>query len=446
MSTTFMIMLAAGLLLAVILLIFLVVRSLSNASTVRLQLQLDTLKDSADRLDRTLREEIGRNREEANTNARGVREELSSSLSSFAETLRSQISEISGIQKNQLELFSAQLANLTQNTDQKLEQVRGTVESRLQILQDENSQKLEQMRATVDEKLHATLEQRLGESFRLVSERLELVHKGLGEMQSLAAGVGDLKRVLTNVKTRGTWGEVQLGNLLEQVLTPEQYAKNVATRQGSNEHVEYAIRLPGHDSDQGKPVWLPIDAKFPQEQYQRLMDAQDQANPQLAEEAAKALEQRMKLEARAIKEKYLDPPHTTDFALMFLPVEGLYAEVLRRAGLFDVLQRDYRVIVTGPTTLLATLNSLQMGFRTLAIQKRASDVWALLGAVKSEFNRFGEALEKTKKKLDEASASIETAATRSRAIEKKLKDVQRLPQQDTPQLLVTGQDADQEGQ
>jgi len=268
-----------------------------------------------------------------------------------------------------------------------------------------------------------------------VSERLEMVHKGLGEMQTLAAGVGDLKKMLTNVKARGTWGEVQLGNLLEQVLTADQYEKNVVTRPGSNEHVEYAIRLPGRESEDGMPVWLPIDAKFPQEDYQKLTEAQEQANAQLAEETAKQLEQRIKAEARSIKEKYVDPPHTTDFAVMFLPIEGLYAEVLRRPGLVDFLQREYRVVVTGPTTLLALLNSLQMGFRTLAIQKRASDVWALLGAVKTEFNRFGEILDKTKKKLDEASASIETAATRSRAIEKKLRDVQRLPQQDAVRLL-----------
>ena len=435
MTTTFLIVLGVGLAVAIVLLVILLVRSLNNTSSVRLQVQMDALKEGSDRLERTLREEIGRNREEANASARGVRDELASSLVSFAGTFRGQIAEISGMQKDQLEIFGQQLTALTQGTDQKLEGVRQTVETRLTALQEENSAKLEQVRETVDEKLHATLEQRLGESFRLVSERLEMVHKGLGEMQTLAAGVGDLKKMLTNVKARGTWGEVQLGNLLEQVLTAEQYEKNVATRPGSNEHVEYAIRLPGREGEDGTPVWLPIDAKFPQEDYQKLTEAQEQANVQVAEEAAKQLEQRIKAEARAIKEKYVDPPHTTDFAVMFLPIEGLYAEVLRRPGLVDFLQREYRIVVTGPTTLLALLNSLQMGFRTLAIQKRASDVWALLGAVKTEFNRFGEILDRTKKKLDEASASIETAATRSRAIERKLRDVQRLPQQDAVRLL-----------
>ncbi len=440
MTSPILIAFGAGLLLAVILLLFLVVRTLSNSSAVRLQMQVDALKEASDRLERVVRDEVAKNREEAGAHAKDMRSELSSSLVNFSSTFRGQISEISSMQKDQLELFGRQLGTLTQSTDQKLESVRHAVEERLRSLQEDNSAKLEQMRETVDEKLHATLERRLGESFKLVSERLELVHKGLGEMQTLAAGVGDLKKVLANVKTRGTWGEVQLGNLLEQVLTTEQYAKNIATRPGSNEHVEYAIKLPGRESEDGNPVWLPIDAKFPQEDYQKLTDAQEQANVQLAEEASRQLEQRIRAEARSIKEKYLDPPHTTDFAIMFLPVEGLYAEVLRRPGLFDVMQREYRVVLTGPTTLLALLNSLQMGFRTLAIQKRASDVWALLGAVKTEFNRFGEILEKTKKKLDEASASIETAATRSRAIERKLRDVQHLPQQESIRLLGASDD------
>jgi DNA recombination protein RmuC len=446
MTSTFLIAFTVGLAVAVILLIFLVFRTLSNTSLVRLQMQMDVVKEASDRLERIVHEEIGKNREEAGTSARDVRTELSSALVNFSGTFRGQIAEISTMQKDQLELFGRQLANLTQSTDQKLDSVRQTVEERLKSLQDENSAKLEQMRETVDEKLHATLEQRLGESFKLVSERLELVHKGLGEMQTLAAGVGDLKKVLTNVKARGTWGEVQLGNLLEQVLTTDQYERNIATRPGSNERVEYAVKLPGRDGDDGKPVWLPIDAKFPQEDYQKLTDAQEQANAQLAEEAAKQLEQRIKAEARSIKEKYLDPPHTTDFAIMFLPIESLYAEVLRRPGLFDILQREYRVVLTGPTTLLALLNSLQMGFRTLAIQKRASDVWALLGAVKTEFNRFGEILEKTKKKLDEASASIETAATRSRAIERKLRDVQHLPPKEALHLLGSAESPEDDGQ
>jgi DNA recombination protein RmuC len=291
------------------------------------------------------------------------------------------------------------------------------------------------MRETVDEKLHATLEQRLGESFKQVSERLEQVHKGLGEMQSLAAGVGDLKKVLTNVKTRGTWGEIQLGNLLEQILTPDQYDTNVVTKSGSNERVEYVIRLPGRGDSAQATVLLPIDAKFPQEDYQRLLDAQEQANPGLVEETGRQLEARIKGEGKTIREKYLDPPGTTDFGIMYLPTEGLYAEVTRRVGLTELLQREYRVTVMGPNTIAAFLNSLQLGFRTLAIEKRSSEVWALLGAVKTEFGRFGEILDRTKKKLEEASSTIDNAATRSRAIERKLKDVQQLPIRESAKLL-----------
>jgi DNA recombination protein RmuC len=291
------------------------------------------------------------------------------------------------------------------------------------------------MRATVDEKLHETLEKRLGESFKLVSERLELVHKGLGEMQSLALGVGDLKKVLTNIKTRGTWGEIQLGNLLEQILASEQYVKNVVTKKGSNERVEYAVKLP-------EGVLLPIDAKFPQEDYQKLMEAQEQANPVLVEEFAKQLETRIKAEAKDIRDKYLDPPFTTDFGIMFLPIEGLYAEVLRRPGLADILQREYRVVLTGPSSLAALLNSLQMGFRTLAIQKRSSEVWTILGAVKAEFGKFGDLLEKTHKKLQEASNTIVDAAQKSRVIERRLKQVQEMPVTETGDLLSEMTDAE----
>jgi DNA recombination protein RmuC len=430
-----LIAIAVFLVVALVLLVLLIVRSSSNPAFLQLQSKLQSLNENANRLERSMREEIARNREEANSNAKQGREELSASFNSFGGTVREQMSDISGMQKSQLDVFSEQLSALTRNTEQKLERMRETIEARLKLLQDDNTRKLEQMRETVDEKLHATLEQRLGESFKLVSERLELVHKGLGEMQTLAVGVGDLKKVLTNVKARGIWGEVQLGALLEQVLTSEQYAKNVAVKSGSLDRVEYAVKLPGRETEDGTPVWLPIDAKFPQEDYQKLVDAQEQANPQIADEAAKQLEIRLKNEAKSIKEKYIDPPQTTDFAIMFLPIESLYAEVLRRQGLFDTLQREYRVVVTGPTTLLAVLNSLQMGFRTLAIQKRASDVWALLGAVKTEFGRFGEILERTKKKLEEASNTVDTAATRSRAIERKLRDVQQLPQQEATQLL-----------
>jgi DNA recombination protein RmuC len=280
------------------------------------------------------------------------------------------------------------------------------------------------MRHTVDEKLHATLEQRLAQSFRQVSERLEQVHKGLGEMQSLAIGVGDLRRVLTNVKVRGTWGEVQLGALLEQMLAAEQYAKNVATRPGSRERVEYAIRLPGRLPDNGEPVWLPIDSKFPVEDYERLVAAQDGA---AAEEAAKALEARIKLEARTIRDKYLEPPATTDYAILFVPTEGLYHELGRRPGLFDLLQREYRVMVAGPTNLSMLVNSLQVGFRTLAIEQRASEVWQVLGSVRTEFGRFIDVLARTKAQLQTVANSIEAAETRTRQIERKLKDVEALP-------------------
>ncbi len=325
-----------------------------------------------------------------------------------------------------------QLLGISQTTEQKLELVRQSVEKRLDAIQQDNNQKLEQMRATVDEKLHATLERRLGESFQIVSDRLERVHQGLGEMQVLASGVGDLKRILTNVKTRGTWGEVQLGQLLEQILTPDQYEKNVVTRAGSKDPVEFAIRLPGRGEE---VVWLPIDAKFPMEDYQRLQDAQEAGDKALVEEAAKAVENRIKLEAKKIQEKYIDPPQTTDFGVMFLPTEGLYAEVISRAGLCELLQRDFRIVVAGPTTIAALLNSLQMGFRTLAVEKRASEVWKLLGAVKADFGKFGEALEHTQKKIQEAGNIIDKAATRSRSIERKLNKVQELPVSSKDALL-----------
>ncbi|OGO78160.1 MAG: recombinase RmuC [Clostridiales bacterium GWB2_37_7] len=338
----------------------------------------------------------------------------------------SQLLEISNVQQNQLDNYAKQIMLLSQSNENRLEKMRETVEISISKLQEDNSRKLEQMRATVDEKLHATLEQRLGESFKLVSDRLEMVHKGLGEMQSLASGVGDLKKVLSNVKTRGTWGEIQLGNILEQVLTPEQYEKNVAVKKGSSERVEFAVKLPGKSDHNEDYVWLPIDAKFPQEDYQRLLEALEQANPQAAEESGRALEQRIKACAKDIKDKYIDPPHSTDFGIMFLPIEGLYAEVLRRPGLCEALQLQYRVVVAGPSTLTALLNSLQMGFRTLAIEKRSSEVWSLLGAVKTEFAKFADILDKTQKKLQEASNTIETAARKSRNIQRKLKNVQEL--------------------
>jgi DNA recombination protein RmuC len=327
------------------------------------------------------------------------------------------------------------LSKMAEQIDKKLDELKKAVETKLTQIQTDNSAKLEEMRKTVDEKLQGTLEKRLGESFRQVSERLEQVHKGLGEMQNLAIGVGDLKKVLTNVKTRGTWGEMQLGNLLEQILTPEQYAQNVATKQGSAERVEFAIKLPGRDTHDGKTVWLPIDAKFPKEDYERLVEASERADADAVEQAAKQLELRIKAEAGDIRDKYIDPPNTTDFGILFLPTESLYAEVLRRNGLMETLQREFRVVVTGPTTLAALLNSLQMGFRTLAIEKRSSEVWAVLGAIKTEFGKFGGIIEKVQKKLQEASNVIDTAATRTRTIERKLRTVEGLPTNEATALL-----------
>ncbi len=406
--------------------------------------RLDLLDRSLERSERALREEMARLREEMGLNSREGRQEQGNSLRAFGEALLKRMTDIAGFQKNQLDTFAAQLTTLTQLNEQKLNTLRETVESQLKSLQEDNGAKLEQMRAVVDEKLHATLEKRLGESFKLVSDRLEMVHKGLGEMQTLAVGVGDLKKVLTNVKTRGNFGEIQLGSLLEQLLTPEQYAANVATRPGSSQRVEFAIKLPGKSDVGEQPVWLPIDAKFPQEDYLRLLEAQEQGNPALMEESSRQLERAVQAMARDIRDKYLAPPHTTDFGIMFLPTEGLYAEVLRRTGLCETLQRECRVVITGPTTLAALLNSLQLGFRTLAIEKRSSEVWALLGAVKSEFATFGDILEKTKKKLQEAGNTIDAAAVRSRAIERKLKDVQEMPAGETAASPVAGIGSDGE--
>jgi DNA recombination protein RmuC len=326
------------------------------------------------------------------------------------------------------------LAQLTQGSEQRLEAVRTTVEQRLDVLRNESAQKLEQMRATVDEKLQATLDQRLGESFRLVSERLEQVHKGLGEMQTLAIGVGDLKRVLTNVKTRGTWGEVQLGALLAEVLTPQQYATNVETVPGSNRRIEYAIRLPGRGED-GIPCWLPIDAKFPLDHWQRLQDALERADGAAAEDARKALADFLRQQARTVRAAYVAAPHTTDFAVLFLPLESLYAEMMARPGLADTLQREYRVMLTGPNNFLALLNIVQMGFRTLAIEQRSSEVWRTLGAVKTEFAKFGDVLAKVKERLDRASQEIENAGVRRRVLERHLRTVEALPEPETAALL-----------
>ena len=394
-----------------------------------------------DRLERQLREEGERSRQDSAWQAKALREELATTTNQYNEAVLRRLAENAGQQGEQLASFAKQLQYLTQSNELRLERLRQTLETQVQALQADNSQKLEAMRQTVDEKLHATLEKRLGESFQLVNERLEQVHKGLGEMQALAVGVGDLKKVLTNVKTRGTWGEIQLGALLEQILAPGQYATNVATKPGSDARVEFAIILPGQGGASGV-VHLPIDAKFPQEDYQRLLEAQELADAAGAEAAAKALEIRIKAEAKDIRDKYLSPPHTTDFGILFLPVEGLYAEVLRRTGLYETLMREYHVTVAGPTTLSAILSSLQMGFRTLAIEKRSSEVWMLLSAVKTEFGKFGDILEKTNKKLQEASNVMDDAARKSRTIERKLKGVQLLPSAGAETLLAEAAEVD----
>jgi DNA recombination protein RmuC len=426
--------LIGGLLLLVVLML-LILLAVRHGLLRRVQEEgFSSLERDQERIERAVKEELSVNREEAAYNARQGRDELRSSLKFFTDSLLSQTSQNAHLQKDQLDSFAKQLSSLTQTNEAKLESLRHALDTRLKGLQDENSRKLDQMRAIVDEKLHETLEKRLGESFKLVSERLEMVHQGLGEMQTLAAGVGDLKRVLTNVKARGTWGEIQLGAILEEILTQDQYGRNVVTKRGSSHRVEFAIRFPGRDESNGQEVWLPLDAKFPQEDYERLLAAQDEADAARAEEAAKQLELRIKASAREVKEKYIDPPHTTDFAVMFLPTEGLYAEVMRRPGLFDFLQREHRITVTGPSTLSAFLNSLQMGFRTLAIEKRSSEVWALLGTVKTEFGKFGDILEKTQKKLKEASNTIENAARKSRNIERKLRKVAELPAADSARL------------
>ena len=401
---------------AVILLVVVVGR-MARMDRVPLQARLDSLEKGQERGERESRDEFARNRNEAGKQMAALRVEIGSSLGGVAESI---VRRIDG---------------MTEANERKSDALRVTVEQKLAGIQANNDAKLEEMRRTVDEKLEATLEKRLGESFRIVGDRLEQVSRGLGEMQALAGGVGDLKKVLTNIKTRGTWGEIQLGNLLEQVLTPEQYARNVCTKTGSNERVEFAIKLPGRGGAGDPPVWLPIDAKFPKEDYERLVDASERADADGVEEAARQLEARIKQEARTIQEKYLDPPQTTDFGLLFLPTEGLYAEVLRRPGLADVLQREFRVSVAGPTTLAALLNSLQMGFRTLAIEQRSAEVRILLGAVKTEFGKFGDAIEKVHKKILDAGETIDKARTRSRAIERKLRSVEELPAADADRLL-----------
>lgn len=378
-------------------------------------------------------------RQDSLTAAKTLREEVGLAMKNVTDTLTASISEMSRVQGEKLTGFGERLEKLTQSNEQKLETLRAAVEERLKSIQEDNSKQLGEMRATVDEKLQGTLEKRLGESFKQVSDRLEQVYKGLGEMQALATGVGDLKKVLTNVKTRGTWGEVQLWAMLEQILNPEQYEANVSTK-GNGERVEFAIKLPGRGEDKQDVVWLPIDAKFPIEDYQRLIEAQEKGDAELAESASKQLETRIKLCARDICGKYLNPPVTTDFGILFLPIEGLFAEVIRRTGLAEYVQRECKVVIAGPTTLWSLLNSLQMGFRTLAIEKRSSEVWGLLAAVKTEWTKYGDILGKVQKKLDDASKTLEEAQVRTRAIGRKLKDVQELPAADTRDLLMVKSD------
>jgi len=381
----------------------------NEAANLALQQSLQSMHEKLERIERELRTEI-------TESSRGGRQELTQSLALFQQ---SQVQQLTLMQKS----------------------IGDTLNQQLQQLQKSNADKLDEMRRTVDEKLQTTLEKRLSESFKQVAERLEQVHNGLGQMQKLADGVGSLQRVLTNVKTRGMFGEVQLEALLEQVLTMEQYAKQVETKPRSNQRVDFAIRFPGRGGTDGEPVWLPIDAKFPREDYERLLDAQDRADAIAAEIAAKALETRIRTEAKSIAESYLAPPHTTDFAILFLPTEGLYAEVLRRPGLMDSLQRDYRVTLAGPTTLLAMLNSLHMGFRTLALEQQASEVWKVLGAVKTEFERYGDWVEKVREQVQKAADTLDRADTRSRQMRRALKNVEALPEAQAQALLPKFDDA-----
>ena len=403
-----------------------------------------------DRLERELRREVA----EA---SRGARQEATQNLATFQQTLTQQSAEATRTQNTQMDAFGQQLSllqktlsdtltlqltSLSETNARRMSEVRQTLEAQLAQLQTSNAAKLDEMRATVDEKLQSTLQARLGESFKQVADRLEQVHKGLGEMQTLAQGVGDLKHLLTNVKTRGMFGEAQLASLLEQVFVPDQYAVQVATRPDSKNVVDFAIKLPGR-SDDGAPLWLPIDAKFPNEDYERLLDAQGRADVAAAEVAGKALEARIRLEARSIAEKYIEPPYTTDFAILFLPTEGLYAEVLRRPGLMEGLQREHRITLAGPTTLLAMLSSLQMGFRTLALEKRSSEVWQVLGAVKTEFNKFGDVLAKVKAQTETVLKTLDSAQTRSRAMGRVLKTVEALPDASAQAMIPIDRDLDQ---
>ncbi|HOW26633.1 MAG TPA: DNA recombination protein RmuC [Bacteroidales bacterium] len=436
------------LIIAVCLLAILILIVLFKKPPKRDDLKLDMLKLSSDltRLDPLMREEFTRNREESHKTFKETREELgnsfsqnraelSGSLKSFEDKFATNVKEFNDLQRMKFDDLVKKQEQIRTETENKLEKIRETVERTLDRLQQENAKKLDEMRATVDEKLQSTLEKRLTESFNQVSERLQQVHEGLGEMKNLASGVGDLKKVLSNVKTRGILGEIQLGNILENILSPEQYDRNVVTRKGSRENVEYAIKLPGKD-ELGEVVYLPIDSKFPIETYHQLLDAYDLGNTEIIKSASKAIEVEIKRCARDIRDKYLNPPGTTDFGILFLPVEGLYAEVVRQTSLIETLQRDFKIIITGPTTLAALLNSLQMGFRTLAIQKRTSEVWKVLGAIKTEFGKFGDTLKKAQEKINKASEDIDTlVGARTRKIQSKLRTIQELPEAESTLLL-----------
>jgi DNA recombination protein RmuC len=432
---------------SVVLLVVLLLRKPAAPETGRAELLA-----ASERLERELRREISES-------ARGTRGELLQTLATFQQAVVRQAAEATRTQNTQIDAFAQQLAllqktlndtlagqlsALSESNVRRLAEVRQTLENQLNALQQTNAAKLEEMRKTVDEKLQTTLEARLGESFRQVAERLEQVHHGLGQMQTLAQGVGDLQRVLTNVKTRGMFGEVQLEALLEQVLTPEQYGKQVETKPRSNQRVDFAVRFPGRNAD-GAPVWLPIDAKFPREDYERLLEAHDRADHAGIDSAGRALEVRIREEARSICENYLCPPQTTDFAILFLPIESLYAEVLRRPGLMDRIQRDYRVTLAGPTTLLAMLNSLHMGFRTLALEQQASEVWKVLGAVKTEFERYGEWVARIKEQVQKAADTLDKADTRTKQMRRALKVVEALPEAEAQALLPPGEDHGDDG-
>ena len=393
--------------------------------------------------ERTLKDEFERNRRENLETAKSNREELTRSLQSFEQKFASNIKELNELIRQKFGDFNKQQIDNNKQATDHMKLIQESIEKHLLSIRDDNTKQLNEMRKTVDEKLQTTLEKRLSESFKLVSERLELVHKGLGEMQSIANGVGDLKKVLSNVKTRGVLGEYQLGNILEQILTPDQYGKNVATKKGSQAHVEYAIKLPGKSTDE--EVWMPVDSKFPIESYEVLLAAFEAGVPDAIDAAQKVLIKTVEGFAREISEKYLDPPHTTDFGIMFLPVESLYSEILRHPGLFETLQRKYRITITGPTTLSALMNSLQMGFRTLAVQKRSSEVWNVLGAVKNEFGKFSDQLSKVQKQLDTASGSLETLrSTRTNQIERRLRNVETMDSIESKEVLELPSDSEED--